>query len=74
MQMWEHFRIERELWQPVLESDSDETLGHLSGGIHRNGEDFFNVYYGNKSMRSRGVRGQSGRNQRQRGALLLNPR
>ena len=52
MRMWEHYRIETAKWQPVLESDSGETLGHLSGGVHRNGEDFFNVYYGRKSIRS----------------------
>ncbi len=53
MRMWEHYRIESAKWQPVLASDWDETLGHLSGGVHRNGEDFFNVYYGRKSIRSR---------------------
>jgi hypothetical protein len=21
-------------------------LGHIAGGVHRNGEDFFNLYYG----------------------------
>lgn len=59
MRMWGHFCIEPMQWQPVLESDSGETLGHLSGGIHRNGEDFFNVYYGNKSVHRRGVRGRA---------------
>jgi len=64
--MWEHFRIEPAQWQPVLKSDSGETLSHLTGGIHRNGEDFFNVYYGCKSIRSSGLRVKSGRNRRQR--------
>ena len=23
-----------------------KALGHLAGGVHRNGKDFFNLYYG----------------------------
>lgn len=49
VRMWDHFRIDPEKCKPIFEADCDETLGHLSGGIHREGKGFFNVYYGRKS-------------------------
>ncbi|MCA9123581.1 MAG: hypothetical protein H6822_18200 [Planctomycetaceae bacterium] len=32
--------------QSLCDSIGGEVLGHLAGGIHRNGDEFFNVYYG----------------------------
>ena len=46
VRMWDHYRVEPAKWQSVFEADCRETLGHLSGGVHRSGEQFFNVYYG----------------------------
>jgi hypothetical protein len=53
MRMLEYYRVEPAKWQPLFEADCDETLGHLSGGIHRDGEEFFNVYYGRKPIHSK---------------------
>jgi hypothetical protein len=33
-------------FQALYDQVRDKTLGHLSGGVHRDGQDFFNVYYG----------------------------
>jgi len=52
VRMWEHYCVEPAKWQPVFEADCNETFGHLSGGIHRNGEEFFNVYYGKTTVAS----------------------
>jgi len=48
IRMWNHFHISSREWQPLLKQTSVEMLGHLSGGLHRNGEDFFSMYYGRK--------------------------
>lgn len=33
-------------FQALYDQIKDKTLGHVAGGVHRNGHDFFNVYYG----------------------------
>jgi hypothetical protein len=48
--MWSHYRIAESKWRPLLESIGDKLFGHLSGGRHRDGQDFFNVYYERKRL------------------------
>lgn len=33
-------------FQALYDQIKAKTLGHLAGGVHRNGKDFFNLYYG----------------------------
>ncbi|HVB47968.1 MAG TPA: hypothetical protein VNF69_06215 [Burkholderiales bacterium] len=33
-------------FQALYDQIKAKTLGHLAGGVHRNGQDFFNLYYG----------------------------
>lgn len=44
--MREHFDIRPGRLQALYDQIKMKSLGHLAGGIHRGGEDFFNVYYG----------------------------
>jgi len=44
--MREHFEVRPGQWQALYDQIKTKTLGHLAGGVHRKGEDFFNVYYG----------------------------
>jgi len=44
--MREHFDVRRGRFQALYDQIKARALGHLAGGVHRNGEDFFNVYYG----------------------------
>lgn len=44
--MRERYRVRPGQFQALYDQVRDKTLGHLSGGVHRGGEDFFNVYYG----------------------------
>jgi len=45
-QMREHFGVRPGQWQALYDQIKTKALGHVAGGVHRNGEDFFNVYYG----------------------------
>ena len=40
-----HYSIADEAFLPVYEAARQSTLGHVSGGTNRNGEDFVTVYY-----------------------------
>ena len=44
--MREHFGVRPGQVQALYDQIKTKALGHLAGGVHRNGEDFFNVYYG----------------------------
>jgi tryptophan halogenase len=44
--MREHFRIRPGQFQALYDQIKNRPLGHVAGGVHRNGNDFFNVYYG----------------------------
>ena len=44
--MREHFGVRPGQMQALYDQIKTKALGHLAGGVHRNGEDFFNVYYG----------------------------
>ncbi|MDN5005284.1 hypothetical protein ACFQZO_30970 [Bradyrhizobium sp. GCM10027634] len=44
--MREHFGVRPGRMQALYDQIKMKSLGHLAGGVHRRGEDFFNVYYG----------------------------
>jgi tryptophan halogenase len=41
-----HFGLRPGQFQALYDQIKAMSLGHLAGGVHRNGKDFFNVYYG----------------------------
>src|SRR5262249_19651184 len=41
-----YFALPAGQWGSLFEPIRSRSLGHLAGGIHRAGDDFFNVYYG----------------------------
>jgi len=45
-QMRQRFSIKPGQFQALYDQIKSQTAGHLAGGVHRNGNDFFNVYYG----------------------------
>jgi hypothetical protein len=44
--MRSHFGVRPGQFQGLYDQIKLLSLGHLAGGVHRNGKDFFNVYYG----------------------------
>lgn len=44
--MRERFEVRPGQFQALYDQVKTRALGHLAGGVHRNGEEFFNVYYG----------------------------
>jgi hypothetical protein len=48
LNMFRHYGIPPEEFRALYTRDKAETLGHLSGGIDRDGKDFLTVYYGVK--------------------------
>jgi hypothetical protein len=44
--MREHFGVRPGQFQALYDQVKGLPLGHLAGGTHRNGKDFFNLYYG----------------------------
>lgn len=44
--MREHFSVRPGQFQALYDQVKSLALGHLAGGVHRNGQDFFNLYYG----------------------------
>ncbi|HEX4985704.1 MAG TPA: hypothetical protein VFV71_06480 [Burkholderiales bacterium] len=44
--MRQHFDLKPGQFQALYDQIKPQTVGHLAGGIHRDGGDFFNVYYG----------------------------
>lgn len=43
--MRQHFSISERLFEPWYNKIKDSRFAHLSGGIDRDGKDFFTVYY-----------------------------
>lgn len=41
-----HYGIRPGQFQALYDQIKTKALGHLAGGVHRNGRDFFNIYYG----------------------------
>jgi hypothetical protein len=41
-----HFAIPAVLAEPLFDGLRSRAVGHLAGGVHRAGEDFFTVYHG----------------------------
>ena len=54
--MRSHFGIRPGRFQIWYDQVAALSLGHLAGGIHRNGEDFFNLYYGAATLPPAGRR------------------
>lgn len=50
-EMCRHFSIPPEAFRDRYEAARDRTFGHLSGGIDREGRDFFTVYFGAEGRR-----------------------
>jgi tryptophan halogenase len=44
--MRDHFAVRAGQFQALYDQIATKALGHLAGGVHRDGKDFFNVYYG----------------------------
>ena len=44
--MCKYYAIESNNYNSFYHIIKTKQFGHLAGGIHRNGQDFFNVYYG----------------------------
>ena len=44
--MREHYGVRPGQFQALYDQIKNKALGHVAGGVHRNGRDFFNVYYG----------------------------
>ncbi len=49
--MRDRFAIRPGQFQALYDQIKSRPAGHLAGGIHRNGKDFFNVYYGVQKRR-----------------------
>ena len=49
--MRETFGIRPGQFQTLYDQIKTRILGHLAGGMHRNGMEFFNVYYGAQRYR-----------------------
>ncbi len=45
-QLWGHFGLPGSAFRQMFEPLKNESLGHVSGGVGRNGEEFFTVYFG----------------------------
>lgn len=46
MRMRDHFQLPPSQFQALYDQVKGRVFGHLAGGRHRNGREFFNVYYG----------------------------
>ncbi len=44
--IWRHFYIPEERWRRILASARSKPLGHLSGGIGRDGKEFLSLFFG----------------------------
>jgi len=44
--MRDHFGVRPGQFQALYDQIKGKVLGHLAGGVHRDGKDFFNLYYG----------------------------
>lgn len=48
--MRDHFEVRPGRMQALYDQIKTKSLGHLAGGVHRGGGDFFNVYYGAQGL------------------------
>jgi tryptophan halogenase len=46
----DHFAIKPGGFQAIFDQIRLHSLGHIAGGVHRNGEEFFNLYHGVESF------------------------
>ncbi|NEU80302.1 hypothetical protein [Nostoc sp. UIC 10630] len=46
VRMFRYYSISENLFLPHYTQIKDKFLGHIAGGIHRDGQNFFNIYYG----------------------------
>ena len=46
-----YYQVDEDKFEAFYHGVKMEAFGHLAGGIHRNGEGFFNVYYGVEDRR-----------------------
>ena len=44
--MRDHFAVRPGQFQALYDQIKTRRMGHVAGGIHRNGQPFFNVYFG----------------------------
>ena len=44
--MRDHYGVRPGQFQALYDQVKTKALGHVAGGVHRNGRDFFNIYYG----------------------------
>jgi tryptophan halogenase len=44
--MRDYFHVPRGHFQAIYDQVRLHSLGHIAGGVHRNGEEFFNIYHG----------------------------
>jgi tryptophan 7-halogenase len=49
--MRDHFAVSHGQFQALYDRIASSPMGHLAGGIHRDGQPFFNVYYGGTRRR-----------------------
>jgi tryptophan halogenase len=42
----DYFDLRRGHFQAIYDQISQHSLGHIAGGVHRNGQEFFNIYHG----------------------------
>ena len=57
-QVADYFSISKDQWSRFMSHASAEVLGHISGGIGRDGNEFLTVYFGVVGMSSREQAGQ----------------
>jgi hypothetical protein len=50
LRMRDHYGIRPGQFQALIDQIKTRQLGHLAGGSHRDGSDFFNLYYGSSSF------------------------
>lgn len=46
----DHFDVKPGSFQAIYDQIRQHSLGHIAGGVHRNGEEFFNLYHGVESF------------------------
>lgn len=54
--MSRYYSIPRNQAATFFDQISDESLGHLAGGVHRNGQSFVNIYYGAEGVAANRLR------------------
>jgi hypothetical protein len=60
--MCRHFRIGERDFRSWYEPNQEACFGHVAGGVHRQGDDFFNIYYGMQRQPARRSTARTGWN------------